>query len=163
MPFIKEKDIYEEFIKHDKIYWKYKYLPFYRYQKFEPKIGVRNVSLSLINKTPNFIENKGFVPIFGEIKIDKPISLKIIRKSNINFKEIIKFCNSKNIEITFFTSPIYNQKNNFNLLSNYLPNYYDLSNSVKNKKYFKDQTHLNALGAEEFTKIFTQYFLTEKP
>ena len=59
LPFIKEKKVYSELIKYDNKYRLFKFIPFYRYQLFDPKIGVRNVSLIYLGKQGDFISSKG--------------------------------------------------------------------------------------------------------
>ena len=162
MPFIKEKDIYSDFYEYDSDIYIYKVIPFYRYLKFEPKIGFRNTALILMGKKGNFLKEKGFTPTLGVMKNFKVFNFKVQDFENRNFTEIIELCKSKNIQLVFFTAPIYNSSGNLEILDKYLTNYYDLSNSVKDKKLFKNRTHLNIEGSRIFTLFFVDTFFNER-
>jgi len=158
LPFIKEKEIYTELIKYDNNYSLLKNVPFYRYQKFDPKIGVRNVSLIYLGKQGDFISRKGYKPINHTLKKDAFFNKSIRDKENKIFNEIIDICLENNIELHFFTSPIYNNQSDFGILNKYLPSYIDFSNSISERTLFSDAIHLNHQGASLFTEIFAKTY-----
>jgi len=63
------------------------------------------------------------------------------------------------VELYFFTSPVYDNQSNMNPLNEMLPNYLDLSNSIKDINSFRDNTHLNVKGSEDFTQVFIETYL----
>ncbi|WP_020531584.1 hypothetical protein [Flexithrix dorotheae] len=156
MPYINEEDIFHELITYDNEYYFYKGIPFYRYQLFEPKIGIRNMSLALAGKKATFIEELGFSPNFGVLKNGTSNLKELSDSENPIFKSMIELCKSNNIDLYFFTAPIYDDRTDFNILNKYLPNYFDFSDSVSKKYLFSDVYHLNKQGAEYFTKVFCQ-------
>lgn len=118
---------------------------------------------------PLYVVNKnGFFPLIGEIdpmkvkknvNLNKPYKIDTLKISYLN-KLVKELGDTK---IVFVVSPtIYGlneerlkpikeicEKNNIS--------FYDFSNSPKyvhNDNYFKDGSHLNAIGADEFTKEF---------
>ena len=160
MPYIKEPEIYAEFQKYDGSYWSYKNIPFYRYQIFEPKIGIRNVGLSLLGKEGDFIPQLGYKPVYNVLKREDSFAKALKDRENPIFNEMIEIGAEHNIEIFFFTAPIYNNHTDFSALSKYLPNYKDFSNAIGQRDLFADVTHLNEEGAERFTELFCRnYFL----
>lgn len=164
LPFIKEKKVYSELIKYDDKYTLFKLIPFYRYQLFDPKIGIRNVSLIYLGKQGDFISSKGYIPINRTLKKDTIFNKVINDKENKIFNEIIEICLKNDIELHFFTSPIYNNRSDFGTLNKYLPNFKDFSNSISERNLFSDATHLNHQGASLFTEIFIEtYFKQTNP
>ena len=161
IPFIKDKHVYDELIKYDSKYFHYKYIPFYRYQKFDPKIGLRNISLSYLGKEGNFINTSGYIPIRNTLKDDSTFNYSMVKKENPIINEIIKECQKNNIELYFFTSPYHNSKVDFSFLNDYLPNYTDFSNTIANQEMFSDLTHLNHKGSTSFTNIFTEKYFRQ--
>ena len=78
---------------------------------------------------------------------------------NLHLKDIIKMCKNENINLFFFTSPIYNFKGNNKILNEKLPNYLDFSNAIPSSKYYHDNTHLNNKGSKYFTKLFINEYI----
>ncbi|MCB9201612.1 MAG: hypothetical protein H6604_01000 [Flavobacteriales bacterium] len=160
LPYLKEPYIYSQFINYNSKYLYYRYVPMYRFMIKEGKLGVRNLIFSILNKEYKTINQMGYVPIdSGEIiQNDKNYSYTLRDTNNINFNEIIQLSKNNNVSLHFFTSPIYRFSGDNTLLNKYLPNYTDLSNSIKNKNSFKDNIHLNNKGAIEFTDLFIENY-----
>jgi hypothetical protein len=159
MPYINEPRLYKEFEPYGSEYYSYKNIPFYRYQKFGPKIGFRNTALILKGKEGNFISTKGFTAQFGNLEKAIPIQWEIYNKPNKHIQEIIKQCSENAIKVHFFTSPVYDNQTDMSVLEGLVPNYTNLSASVSDKKYFRDNTHLNEQGSEIFTEKFIEKYL----
>ena len=159
MPYYNDETIYSEFAAYGKEYWNYKYIPFYRYQKFGPKIGFRNVALILAGKEGKFVSTGGYTPQNGHLTTPSPVKWNIKNTSNKHIKGIIELCKELDVELYFFTSPVYDNQSNMNPLNEMLPNYLDLSNSIKDINSFRDNTHLNVKGSEDFTQVFIETYL----
>lgn len=153
MPYMND-EVYEEFKPYGLKFSFLKYIPFYKYQVFDPQIGVRNAFLTLIRKEADFTKRNGFTALSGEKMGDSSDTFAIFDEENQIFKDIIRICEKSNIELVFYTSPVYKSTTNYSVIKKYLPKYYDLSESIADKKLFKDATHLNGKGAEVFTEIF---------
>ena len=105
-------------------------------------------------------------------KIEENIFTEDDKKS---LEKIIKYCKKNNIEVTFFAAPMSDfmlvNVENYDLyiqqvesfLSEYDVEYFDF-NLCKNcfssakGEYYKDCDHLNAKGAEAFSKVFSNFF-----
>ncbi|GAB5527028.1 MAG: hypothetical protein Roseis2KO_49000 [Roseivirga sp.] len=158
MPYIKEDDVYNEIKKYNNDYYYHRHIPFYRYQVYGPKIGFRNLSLIVSGKESDFIKTKGYIPLSKILENDTSFSVNMNDNQNRIFDEITDLCMKHNIEINFYTAPIYNNNVEFGPLKEHLPRYTDLSNSIMEKALFSDASHLNHQGATLFTKIFIQEF-----
>lgn len=163
LTYINESDIWNEFQKVDenKKYVLYQKIPFLRYCQYGSKLGFRELIMSLSNRKMSVIDdNKGFIPLFGKIKNTEETMTYILKKEfNPHIKDIIKICENENINLFFFTSPIYNFKGDNKILNGKLPNYVDFSNSISSPKYYQDNIHLNNKGSKYFTKLFINEYL----
>ena len=163
LTYINENDIWNEFQKIDNNndkYYLYKKIPFLRYCKNGSKLGFRELIMSLSGREMKVIKSKGFVPLFGELKNnDNSITYVLKDKFNPHLKDIIELCEKENINLYFFTSPIYNFKGNNKVLKENLPNYKDFSNAIPDSEYYQDNTHLNNKGSKYFTKLFINEYI----
>jgi len=162
-PYINNEDIWKEFKEVDiyNEYILYKRIPFYRYCSFDAKLGTRKIFLSLLGKKMTRIKTKGFVPLDGEIKkeeLGKEITYKLNEEFNKHVNDIIILCESKGVDVYFFTSPVYNFKGDLTILKSKLKNYKDFSQSLKSPFLFKDNEHVNAKGAKIFTNMFIEEY-----
>ncbi|NGX84078.1 hypothetical protein [Aequorivita sp. KMM 9714] len=162
IPYMVEDEVYENFKPYGKEYQLFKYLPFYRYLMFDSRLGYRNVLLSILNKGLDYSESKGYTESTGTLKKDEPYKFSLVDTPNSHFLEINKICNAINIEVIYFTSPIYRPEGNFEIISNHLPKYYNLSNVINDKRLFSDPSHVNKKGAKLFTEVFIDSFFNNK-
>lgn len=162
LPYIAEDAVYDIFKPYDDKYWFYKNVPFYRYQMNDSRIGYRNVILSKLKKGTDFQLTSGFTPTMGNLKKDKPFNFSLDDKPNPHFITINAICEEKNIEVIYFTSPIYRPVGNFDVLKKHLPNYYDFSTAVSNMELFSNPDHLNKKGAIVFTNLLVDWFFSGK-
>jgi|TARA_R110002072_G_scaffold131586_5_gene271403 hypothetical protein len=159
IPYLQERDKYEIFENFGSAYIFGYYVPFYRYQRSEARLGYRNVLPSLMGKGVDYEKNAGFKARSGLLVEDRPyIADQPIVAENPYFKKVIALCKENDIELHFFTSPIYGFKGDLSPLYSYLPNYVDLKDSLKDRDLFSDQTHVNERGAIEFSRIFSETF-----
>jgi hypothetical protein len=162
MPYITDDTIYESFENYGNSYRWYKYIPYYRFLKFDPKIGLRNVVLSLGGKGKTISEFAGYIPIDHEIEGAKTPNAQYPTMVNKHLVDIQERAQKEGIQVYFFTAPILNNPFDFTPFNNYLTNYKDLSNRIKNTSYFADNTHCNERGAIACTELFIkEYFRSE--
>jgi len=159
MPFLKEDYVYNEYKIYGNKYTYLKNIPFYRYMKYDGKIGFRDLFLNYA-KESNVTHNQGYVPIQGTMKYNLMNSSKPKPIENPHLKEVIAICKEKGIEIDFFTAPMYAFDGDNSTLKNMLPNYKDFTSVVKDPKKFQDNTHVNDKGATVFTEIFMNYYFS---
>lgn len=156
LPFIRNKIIKKHFEKYDDSFLAYYYLPFYRYQSADFKIGFREFFMSLINKKPKINFNEGYIPKYG--RPDKLIPEKLPKKvseKNVYFNEILNVCEEYGIDVVLFCAPFSSNVENreyINQLMKKYPTLYNYSNAIDDI-YFKNSTHLNDEGAKLFTKL----------
>ncbi|NPA35289.1 MAG: hypothetical protein GXO47_00400 [Chlorobi bacterium] len=116
----------------------------------------------MFGKRATFINNEGFVFLNKIYKGNDGFSKEFVKKHNNVIDDIISICRKKGKKLYFFTSPYYKSTVSFSYLEEYLPNYHDFSNVLRNKKEFADLTHLNGYGAQIFTNIFIDYYFFNK-
>lgn len=100
--------------------------------------------------------------------VHKEYSDTIFEKNKKRIESIIKYCKKNNIELYFFSSPLYptyiqnkipKKETRFRkyidyLVNNYHINYYNFENTIRFKVTdFSNEDHLNAVGAEKYSKI----------
>jgi hypothetical protein len=132
----------------------FRWLPFYRYVKLGPAIGFREVLFSLLGKRR--IREDGFSPLHGagfnaDVNMQQPT---FPDRMHPDYQRIIDLCREQGVTLHFFTSPCHGMHYDAEILAKFLPGYRDFSGSLPERKYFGDPRHMNAEGAEAFTRLF---------
>lgn len=165
LTYINEPEIWAEFEEIDlnNEFLLYKNIPFLRYCKYGSKLGFRELFMSIVlKKKMGRYSTRGFESLTGNIKDpDKKYSYKLKEEYNVHIKEIIEMCHKENVNLFFFTSPIFNFDGTNAILEKNLPNYTDFSNSFMSPKYFLDPTHVNIEGSVAFTELFVESYLLD--
>lgn len=136
-------------------YWWIQHFPFYKYLKYDYKIGFREVFSSGIQKPSktNFVN--GYFPKYGYSGVPLKGKLsKSIGNSNTYVNAINNFSNKKNINIIYFTAPFCPETENLDYISKLqrkLPTLWDFSSLFSSEDYFYDCNHLNNKGAQLFS------------
>lgn len=163
LPYIREKEVWEEFeyVAKEK-YFYYKTIPYYRYARFDGKIGFREMLLSLSGKKMDGLSRRGYEPLNNVMK-DATLTKDYELNKNMNFhiRDLIRMAKQNNVNLIFFTSPIYNFKGDNSVLSANLPNYTDFSNAIPDYKLYRDNTHLNKPGSKLFTEMFIDTYFNK--
>ncbi len=160
MPFIKEDYIYNELKTYDDKYTYLKRIPFYRYMKYDSKIGFRDLFFNYTKKSA-VNEHYGYAPKYTVMKKYKANTSKPKAIENPHIKEVIDICKEYGIKLDFFTAPMYLFQGDNSALRDMLPNYKDFTTVIKDKKKYQDNTHINDEGAKEFTKIFMNHYFSD--
>ena len=162
MPYIHTNTIIKEHYKKEYDFNKLYCLPFYRYIKFDAKIGFREVYEVLANKPTNTLHNKGYYPLISDKKgsMKNDIStLKVIR--NKYYEEIKKICNKNNINLIVVMTPMCKNTKGldyFNKVKKQYPEINNFENTVSDDRYFASCGHLNNEGAILYTKHIINTF-----
>ena len=156
MPYI-EDDIIAYYIKErDSNYYKLKYLPFYRYLMYDYKLGFREHFNTFINKKPSLNLSNGYDAKYGTLSSPLKASLpKTINRENKTIDKINMFAQKNNIKVVYFMAPFcYDTKNKdfSQKLKQKIPGLLDYSQLFTEDNYFYNCSHLNDLGAKEFSK-----------
>jgi hypothetical protein len=162
MPYIHGNEIIKKHYENESDFYQIYYLPFYRYIKFDNKIGFRELYDVVSNKPTNTLHNKGYYPLIshkkGNMKNDIS-SLKVIR--NKYYEEIKQICKQNNIKLTVVMTPMCeNTKglNYFNKVQQLYPEIHNFENVVMDDKFFASCGHLNDEGARIYSKVIFDAF-----
>ena len=162
MPYIHTNSIIKEHYKNESDFKKLFYLPFYRYIKFDAKIGFREVYEVLSKKPTNTLQNKGYYPLISDKKgsMKNDIStLKVIR--NKYYEEIKKICKQNNINLIVVMTPMCQNTKGldyFDKVKKQYPEINNFENIVTDDRYFASCGHLNNEGANIFTNYIINTF-----
>ncbi len=167
MPFVRENEVTKEYFdrnfKTDRVMY---YFPFYRYLKFETKIGFREFVLNVSKVKTRIVTNQGFEPLLGNA-VDQNYSLpSTTNSSNIYLEKINAFAKINNLTVFYFCAPFCQYSKNKVFIENLnhkIPNFYDFSNAIKENEKFLNCTHLNQDGANLFTEMIIKKMLLNTP
>jgi|GEM_PF-841507 len=162
IPYLNEEDVYNEFSNNTNDFNILHTLPFYRYQKYESQLGFRNILLSSLNKKPTFLERNGFKPIPTATAYNESFTYELNPIQNQHIKEILDMAKQREVDVFFFTAPMYQCKGNHEVFKSLLNNYQDFSELVREKSYFVDAIHLNEKGAKLFTEVFSNTYFSKE-
>lgn len=162
MPYIHTNSIIKEHYKNEIDFKQLYYVPFYRYIKFDAKIGFREVYEVLAEKPTNTLYNKGYYPLISDKKgsMKNDIStLKVIR--NKYYEEIKKLCKQNNINLIVVMTPMCKNTKGldyFDKVKKQYPEINNFENSVTDDRYFASCGHLNNEGAIIYTNHIINTF-----
>jgi hypothetical protein len=122
----------------------------------------REILKTIFRNKPQTID-QGYIPIKREFQKDNlkdippNVPLKFLATKNIWVIKTIELCKKNGIGVTLFTAPYYQIgfSERFNKFSQYNCPYFNLSKTLKDSRYFSDNSHLNNLGATLFTQILS--------
>ncbi|WP_353170660.1 hypothetical protein [Flavobacterium sp.] len=162
MPYIHTNSIIKEHYKKESDFKQLYYVPFYRYIKFDAKIGFREVYEVLAKKPTNTLYNKGYYPLIFDKKgsMKNNIStLKVIR--NKYYEEIKKLCKQNNINLIVVMTPMCKNTKGldyFDKVKKQYPEINNFENTVTDDRYFASCGHLNNEGAIIYTNHILNTF-----
>ena len=139
---------------------KYK-IPLYASVKYRD-YSWREILKTIFRNKPQILD-QGYIPIKREFQtnnrkdIPTNVPLKFLAKKNIWVIKTIELCKKNGIGITLFTAPYYqiNFSERFNNFRQYNCPYFNLSKTIKDSRYYSDNSHLNNFGAILFTQILS--------
>ena len=162
MPYIHTNSIIKEHYKNEPDFLQLYYVPFYRYIKFDAKIGFREVYEVLAKKPTNTLYNKGYYPLNSDKKgsMKNDIStLKVIR--NKYYEAIKKMCKQNNINLIVVMTPMCQNTKGldyFDKVKKQYPEINNFENTVRDDRYFASCGHLNNEGAIIYTNHIINTF-----
>ena len=163
MPFITTNSLVSNYYQNKLSDYNYvKYIPFYRYIKYEPQIGFREMFFSLIKRPSNSLHNYGLFPLMNEGKNMSHDLTDKTPKRNLSYELIKKTCKENNIKLIVVTTPVCENTKGidyFRKINTIYPEILNYENSVVEDKYFSSCGHLNYEGAKLLTsKIINDFF-----
>lgn len=140
------------------------YLPFYRYIKYDSKIGFREVFFTIIHKKTNALDNGGFYPLEKHKNGNMKNNIANLNPlpHNKYYEEIKAICKANNINFIAVMTPMCENvtgMNYFDKVKKAYPEIHNYENVVKEDKYFSSCGHMNDTGAKIFTaRILKDFF-----
>ena len=164
LPYIHNSDIIKEHFKTYENFNDLYYIPFYRYIKYDNKIGFREVFYAGIHKKTNVLANLGYYPLEkhknGNMK-NNIVNLNPL-PHNKYYEEIKNICKANNINLITVMTPMCENvvgMNYFDKVKKSYPEIYNYENVVVENKYFSSCGHMTNSGARIFTaKILKDFF-----
>lgn len=164
LPYIHNSDIIKaQFVSQDNFNELF-YIPFYRYIKFDSKIGFREIYKIVKNEKTNALDNLGYYPLEkhknGNMK-NNIVNLNPL-PHNKYYEEIKNVCKANKINFIAIMTPMCENvkgMNYFNKVKKMYPEIHNYENVVIEDKYFSSCGHMNDQGARLFTsKIISDFF-----
>jgi len=164
LPYIHNSEIIKEHFSNQKNFNELYYIPFYRYIKYDSKIGFREVVKIESKEKTNALDNLGFYPLEkhknGNMK-NNIVNLKPL-KHNKYYEEIKNICKANKINFIPVMTPMCENvvgMNYFDKVKKQYPEIYNYENVVIENKYFSSCGHMTNEGARIFTaRIIKDFF-----
>ncbi|WKL45959.1 hypothetical protein Q1W71_13430 [Flavobacterium pectinovorum] len=139
------------------------YIPFYRYIKYETRIGFREMFFNAIHKKTTHLDNLGYYPLRG---IENGNMKNNITKldpipHNKYYEEIKNICKINHINLIVLMTPMCENVKGmeyFDKVKKTYPEIHNYENAIVENKYFSSCGHMNNTGAEMFTAIILKDF-----
>ncbi|MFH6999080.1 hypothetical protein ACHRVZ_14170 [Flavobacterium sp. FlaQc-57] len=164
LPYIHNSDIIEKHFSSQENFKELYYVPFYRYIKYDSKIGFRETFFTAIRKKTNALNNLGYYPLEkhknGNMK-NNIVNLNPL-PHNKYYEEIKNICKVNNINFIAIMTPMCENvvgMNYFDKVKKAYPEIHNYENVVEENKYFSSCGHMTDTGAKIFTtKILKDFF-----
>lgn len=138
------------------------YIPFYRYIKYETKIGFREMFFCGINKKSSELDYGGYSALKKSKNKLYENLLGIDPKRNIYYEEIKQICKANKINLIAVMTPMCENVKGidyFDKIKKLYPEIHNYENIVVEDKYFSSCGHMNDTGARLFTaRILKDFF-----
>lgn len=139
------------------------YIPFYRYLKYETRIGFREMFFSLIKRKSKLLNHGGYYAL-GDKKGNMKNNIQNLKPlpHNKYYEEIKRMCKANNINFIAVMTPMCENvvgMNYFEKVHQAYPEIHNYENVVIENKYFSSCGHMNDSGARMFTaRIINDFF-----
>lgn len=163
LPYIHDSEIVKQHFENEEDFNELYYIPFYRYIKYDAKIGLREMFFSLIHKRSKLLDHGGYYSL-GDTKGNMKNNIVNLNPKihNKYYEEIKSICVANNINFIAVMTPMCeNTKgiNYFDKVKKAYPEIYNYENVVVEDKYFSSCGHMNDAGARIFTaRIINDFF-----
>lgn len=163
LPYIHRSEIIKNHFEQESNFNELYYIPFYRYLKFDSKIGSRELFNTIIQKKTVATDNGGYYALGvnkkGNMK-NNIVSLNPLKR-NKYYEEIKQLCKANNIHFIPIMTPMCENvvgMNYFEKVKSAYPEIHNYENVVIENKYFSSCGHMNDNGAKKFTSIVVRDF-----
>ncbi|MFB9077330.1 hypothetical protein ACFFLS_02220 [Flavobacterium procerum] len=163
LPFIHNSEVVKKHFKEEKDFNELYYIPFYRYIKYDSKIGFREMFKIVKNEETNAMDNLGFYPLKkhknGNMK-NNIVNLNPL-PHNKYYEEIKAICQKNKINFIAIMTPMCENvvgMNYFDKVKKAYPEIHNYENAVIENKYFSSCGHMTDDGARKFSAIILKDF-----
>ncbi|MGL3001288.1 hypothetical protein [Flavobacterium sp. RSSB_23] len=164
LPFLHESETIRRHFENESDFMELYYIPFYRYVKYDAKIGVREVWDTYRNKPTSLLDNNGYYPLGKKPNANMKNNIANLNPllKNQYYYEIKQLCEQKGINFIAIMTPMCENTKGmdyFDKVKELYPEIHNYENAVLEDKYFSSCGHLNDAGARLFTaKIIKDFF-----
>ena len=165
MPYLHQSEIvrrqYESIPEYNYLY----YIPFYRYVKYEAKIGFREMFFSAIQKKSSDIQDDGFDALLNQGKNMSSSIVNLHPHRSASYEAIKEICKMNGIRLIVVTTPICSNTDNFGYFKEVIklyPEIHSYEKAISEDKYFSSCGHMNRLGAQRFTALILKDFFNRQ-
>jgi hypothetical protein len=160
MPFMHQSKTITTHFKNEADFMELYYVPFYRYLKFDEKIGFRAWYKTL---PTNLMQYQGYYPLGKNPKANMKNNIENLKPlRNRYFEEIKQICKANSINLIAVTTPMCTNVKGmeyFEKVKALYPEIKEYEHLVEGDQYFSSCGHLNDKGARLFTtKIINDLF-----
>ena len=164
LPYIHNSEIIKAHFASQDNFNEFFYIPFYRYIKFDSKIGFREIYKIVKNEKNNSLDNLGYYPL--EKHKNGNMKNNIVKLNplphNKYYEEIKNVCKVNNINFIAVMTPMCENvkgMNYFEKVKKAYPEIHNYENTVVEDKYFSSCGHMTDAGARIFTaRILNDFF-----
>lgn len=164
LPYLHSSETIRKHFEKEADFMELYYIPFYRYIKFDSRIGFREMFFSTIHKRTSHLDNLGYYPLIkhkkGNMK-NNIVNLKPL-PHNQYYEEIKQICKDNKINFIAVMTPMCENTegiNYFEKVKKQYPEIHNYENVVVENKYFSSCGHMNDTGARLFTaRILKDFF-----
>ena len=164
LPYIHSSKVIKDHFSTQENFNELYYLPFYRYIKYDTKIGFREIYNISKGESTNALDNLGYYPLEkhknGNMK-NNIVNLKPLRH-NKYYEEIKNICKANKINFIAVMTPMCENvvgMNYFEKVKKAYPEIHNYENVVVENQYFSSCGHMTDEGARIFTaRILKDFF-----
>ena len=164
LPYIHNSEVIKKHFEATEDFNELYYIPFYRYIKYDAKIGFREAFYTAVHKKTNVLDNLGFYPLKkhknGNMK-NNIVNLNPL-PHNKYYEEIKSICKENNINLITVMTPMCENvvgMNYFDKVKKAYPEIHNYENIIVENKYFSSCGHMTNAGARLFTaRIIKDFF-----
>ncbi|MFL9831975.1 hypothetical protein ABS764_14075 [Flavobacterium sp. ST-87] len=163
LPYLHDSEIIKNHFYKEAGFKELYYIPFYRYVKYETRIGIREMFFSLIHKKSKLLEHGGFYALDNNKKGNMKNDISTLKPlKNKYYEEIRQLCKTNKIRLISVMTPMCENTKGmdyFDKVKKAYPEIHNYENVVTEDKYFSSCGHMNADGAKIFTaRIIKDFF-----
>ncbi|MFD2939594.1 hypothetical protein [Flavobacterium notoginsengisoli] len=164
LPYIHNSEIIKERFLDKGNFNELYYIPFYRYIKYDARIGFRETFFTLIHKKSRNLDEMGYYPLVGIENGNMKNNIVNLNPlpHNKYYEEIKSICKKNKINFIAVMTPMCENvvgMDYFDKVKKAYPEIHNYENVVVENKYFASCGHMNDTGARLFTaRIIKDFF-----